>query len=333
MKKILVALLMTLGVSLSLFASSGESAVKTFKLNVGIEDFTSQMRTELEKVGYTYVGMHENIQDAYTKNFGSTNMESLFFMSVYNPTLFSAIAKESPSVAGALYPFTFVVHKSKKDKDTYTSYLDAPFIKALGNFKDKKLNTMIDAEYAKIAKIVAKVSKSKDSKGWAKVPSNLDNAIFEYKVKIPSADKAERLLLLVEEQFDNFIAAGKFINAGFRGINGDLKKANDDSFNLYDEYLLCSLPISYAIFNDNPQVGAFAPCPVFIYQEKGSEYLTIGVLEMNLWHKFGSVTDKKTIESINSAAKEVQFVLKYSLELALKTLNNEIMMEEDDDDL
>ena len=333
MKRILVTLLITLGISLSLFASSGESAIKTFKLNVEIEAFTSEMRAELEKVGYTYIGMHENIQDAYQKNFGSTNMESLFFMSVYNPKLFSAIAKESPAVAGSLYPFTFVVHKSKKDKDTYTSYLDAPFIKALGNFKDKKLNDMIDKEYAKIAKLVSKVAKSKETKSWIKVPSKLDNAIYEYKVKIPSPDKAERLLSLVEEQFDNFIGAGKFINAGFRGINGDLKKVGNDDFNLYDEYLLCSLPISYAIFNDNPQVGAFAPCPVFIYQEKGSEYLNIGVLEMDLWHKLGSITDEKTIESIEKGAKEVQFVLKYSLELALKTLNYEIMMEEDDDDL
>lgn len=333
MKRILLTLLITLGMSLSLFASAGESAIKTFKLNVGIEDFTSTMKKELGEVGYTYVGMHENIQVQYKKKLGSTNMESLFFMSVYNPKLFSAIAKESPAVAGALYPFTFVVHKSKKDKNTYTSYLDAPFIKALGNFKDKKLNAMIDKEYAKIAKIVSKVAKSKDVKSWVNTPSKLENAIFTYKVKIPSPDKAHRLLSLIDEQFNNFIGAGNFINAGFRSVNGDLKKIGDKSFDFYDEYLLCSLPISYAIFNDNPQVGAFAPCPVFIYQEKDSEYVHIGVLEMNLWSQLGSITDEKTIKSIESAAKEVQFVLKYSLELALKDLEYEIMMEEDDDDL
>jgi uncharacterized protein (DUF302 family) len=337
MKRLLITLLITLGMSLSLFASGGgdasKSAITTFKLSVDRDKFEEELKTKLTKEGYTYVGIHENIQSAYKKKFGTTKMAILDFVSYYNPKLFSTISKESPTVAGTFYPFTFVVHRSENDKDMYVSYLNGDFIKVLGNLKQKSVRDAIDAEYAKLEKLVSGIAGSHETKEWVGIPNKIENAIFEYKVKIPAPDKAEKLLSLLEEQLDNFIGAGGFINAGFRGINGDLKKVGDDSFNLYDEYLLCSFPISNAIFNDYPQVGAFAPCPVFIYQEKGSEYLTIGVMQMDIWTQFGPVKDCKTKKIISEGAKEVQFVLKYSAELALKKLNYEIMMEEDSDDL
>lgn len=337
MRRILVTLVLMLGLSLSLFASgavsAGKSAITTFKLSVDRDKFEHELKDKLTKEGYTYVGIHENIQSAYKKKFGTTKMAILDFISYYNPKLFATISDESPTVAGTFYPFTFVVHRSEHDKNMYVSYLNGEFIKTLGNLTQKRVRDAIDAEYAKLDKLVAHLAGAHEAKPWVGTPAKIEDGIFEYKVKIPAPEKAERLLLLVEEQLDNFIGAGGFVNAGFRGINGDLKKINYDKFDFYDEYLLCSFPISNAIFNDYPQAGAFAPCPVFIYQEKGSEYLTIGVMKMEIWSQFAPITDCKTKEIVKKAAQEVQFVLKYSAELALKKLNYEIMMEGDDDDL
>ncbi len=343
MKRFLFSLVAILSLSLSLFANeaakapekaAAKSAITTFKLGVDRETFAKTLREGLEKEGYVYVGMHDNIQSAYKEKIGSTKMDSLDFIIYYNPKLFSTVAEESPQVAGTFYPFTFVVHKSQGDKDTYVSFLDGDFVKVLGNLKQKAVIDAIDAEYVKLNKVVSEIAKSKETKSWVSIPAKMEgNSIFEYKIKVPSQDKAERLLSLVQAQLDDFIIAGKFINAGYRGINGDLKKLKNEKFDLYDEYLLCSLSISHAIFNDYPQVGAFAPCPVFMYKEKGSEYLTIGVMQMDIWSQFGPIKDEKTKEVVTKGAQEVQFVLKYSVELALKKLNDEIAMEGDEDEI
>jgi uncharacterized protein (DUF302 family) len=337
LKKIFISLFV---VALSLVAKDSatasavdvaKSSVITIELQEDREAFETNLKKALTDNGYIYVGIHENIQDSYKKKFGTTKMAILDFISYYKPELFSTIAKESATAAGAFYPFTFVVHQSLNDKKMYVSYLNAPFIKTAGGLKNADVLKAIDKEYVDLQSKVSTAAKNDKLSGVVEVPATLENTIFEYKVKIPEGATPDRFLNKVSSKLDEFIAAGNFINAGFRGINGDMKKIGNETFDVYDEVLLCSFPISNAIFNDYPHVGAFAPCPVFIYKEKNSEYLTIGVLDMNLWAQYGAITSEKTQKIVANAAKEVQFVLKYAAELAVKEIEYDIMMEEDDD--
>lgn len=326
--------------TVSLFASGGHgsatvdislSSVVTMELKEERATFEDKLKEALVQSGYIYVGIHDNIQEAYTKKFGTTQMKVLDFISYYKPTLFEVISKESPTAAGAFFPFTFVVHQALNDDKMYVSYLNAPFIKSAGGLEKTEVLKAIDTEYASLQTLVSKLSKTDNIKGLVAVPKKMENSIFEYKVKLPEKADPEKFLNKISSKLDGFISAGNFINAGFRGINGDMKNLGNDTFDVYDEVLLCSFPISNAIFNLYPQVGAFAPCPVFIYKEKDSEYMKIGVLKMDLWAKYGAVSDLKTQQVIADAAKEVQLVLKYSIELALKDIEYDIMMEEDDD--
>jgi len=107
---------------------------------------------------------------------------------------------------------------------------------------------------------------------------------FEYKF-----DRPEDLADFIDEFQGEFEAAfeeNKYIIAGYKNFKEAYTDMEED-FSKYDAYFvysLCHFQFSYSIFNKGrPDAGVFAPCSMYMYVEKGSDKLMIGMPKLENW--------------------------------------------------
>jgi len=89
-------------------------------------------------------------------------------------------------------------------------------------------------------------------------------------------------------------------------------------FDAYWVYSLCHFKFSEGIFNQGrPDAGALAPCSMYMYVEKGSNKLMIGMPRLATWTAVMGIKDQKMNDSITALDKEI---VKIMTELGAKEL-------------
>jgi uncharacterized protein (DUF302 family) len=85
-----------------------------------------------------------------------------------------------------------------------------------------------------------------------------------------------------------------------------------DRFDHYWVYSLCHFKFSYTIFNvgKNPEAGAFAPCSMYMYLEKDSNVLKVGMPNVTNWISIANIKDPKMIEEIQNMDKKIVSLMK-----------------------
>mgnify|MGYP001768687558 FL=1 len=87
-------------------------------------------------------------------------------------------------------------------------------------------------------------------------------------------------------------------------------------FDAYWVYSLCHFKFSEGIFNQGrPDAGAFAPCSMYMYVEKGSNKLMIGMPRLATWTAVMGIKDQKMNDSITALDAEI---IKIMTELGAK---------------
>jgi uncharacterized protein (DUF302 family) len=124
-------------------------------------------------------------------------------------------------------------------------------------------------------------------------------------------DRPEDLGDYIDEFQEGFEAAfeeNKYIIAGYKNF----KESYDDlglEFDKYDQYFvysLCHFTYSYNIFNKGrPDAGAFAPCSMYMYIEKDSNKLIIGMPKLANWTAVMNMKDEVMNKSVEDLDKEI----------------------------
>lgn len=113
----------------------------------------------------------------------------------------------------------------------------------------------------------------------------------------------------LEEAFED----KEYIIAGFKNY----KEAYEDlemEFNRYDQfwvYSLCHFTFSYNTFNKGrPDAGVFAPCSMYMYIEKDSNKVVIGMPRVSNWVAVMNIKDEKKVEFTKRIDSEIIAIMK-----------------------
>lgn len=273
------------------------------------KQFMHMIENELEDVGFVVSDPHERINDAYKEKYGSTTLDNLGFFSIANDEKIRTILLKEPSM-GAFTPFNLHIYKKKSEDKTYVGHLTPEAMLDIVGVEDKALREEFAAMFPPLDKLVDKSIGGKVE--YTKFKSAPKKSMMEFEFTI---DREEDIMDIVDEFQANYEQAfqkNHYIIAGYKNMK-EIYEEREEDFNKYDAYWvysLCHFKFSYAIFDkDRPEAGVFAPCSVYMYIEKGSNKLIVGMHTLDNWATLLQFKDKVKLDKVSGLDAEIKKIL------------------------
>ncbi len=293
--------------------TSAKKAVVVYTIKGNAEEkYNKMMKEQLKPIGFLAPDPRSGVNKVYKKMYGKTTLDGLSFMTIVDKKGIKPLLNIDPTIA-AFNPFNLLMYKHKDKNETIISHLttDAVF-EMLGTsnkeVKDGYINSMNKID----ALVMKNFPDAKISYKTYEKPASDTMMNFEYDFKRP-----EKLMDFIDEiqekVEDTFVEKG-YIMAGFFNF----KEAFDGSDLLpqMDEFWtfsLCHFKYSYAFFDNKgarPDAAVFAPCTMYMYIQKGTNKLVVGMPRLQNWISMFDIKDKARIEYNQKLDKEIVEIFK-----------------------
>ena len=294
-------------------AHAGDTTAIVLKGVPGLQDkaVKAQVIKKLESIGYENVNASENIHDAYEKKYHEKTLDALHFFTVTNEKAMRPLLLANPKF-GAFAPFNLLVYKSQKEDTTWMGTLTPKAMLGIIGETDPDRSAAFTKMHGALATLIDTAMKPTKTQthSYTKIPKN---SLVEMVKTFPKPKDLDSFIEDFQEQYEETFEADHFIIAGYMDFKEAYSDANLD-FDRYDAYWIysiCHFVFSNSIFNRGlPQAGVFAPCTVYLYIEKGTNTLHIGMATLDNWIPMTGVKDPKKIAAMKAMTQSVVAVFK-----------------------
>lgn len=326
--------------ALSLAASMAFGA-QGVKFYVGEGDkehaYMEMINNKIAPIGFVLSDPHERINDAYKTKWGTEfktekgvqvkhpdfdptfkeTLDNLGFFSIMNDKVVGPLLIKEPSLGG-FSPFNLHVYKKKGENKTYVGHVTPETMLNIVGVKDKEVRKTFTASFTELDKLVAKdIGTKTQTVNYKALPKK---PMMTFEIPVDRAAKLDDFIGDFQGKFEAAFEANKYIIAGYKDVKGSMSDNNIafDRFDAYWVYSLCHFRFSEGIFNQGrPDAGAFAPCSMYMYIDKGSNKMIVGMPRLGTWTAVMGLKDKKMKKSIEDLDKDIIRIMK---ELGAKEL-------------
>jgi uncharacterized protein (DUF302 family) len=316
-------------VSLS-FVATVMMAAEGVRFNVTTNDvediYNTMVNEKLEDTGFILSDPHERINDAYLQKYSKPELDGKkndaydpdFKITLDNLGFFSVSADEAmrellikePDLGG-FTPFNLHIYKEKGKKETYVGHITPETMLDIVGVKDISVRKAFIKSFKPLDDLVQKEIGGKVvGVGVDKIPSD---AMMKFEYKFDRPEDVTEFVDEFQEQFEEAFEDHNFIIAGYKNYRETYDDLEQDfeKYDAYWVYSLCHFVFSYNIFNKGrPDAGAFAPCSMYMYIEKDSNILHIGMPTLQNWKTVMQIKDAKKLKSIDAIDKEIIDIMK-----------------------
>lgn len=261
--------------------------------------YSRMLKQELGKTGFVLSDPQERINDAYEEKYGvsilsgkpnaaydpefKVTLDYLGFFPISNDTLLLEWLPVAPKL-GAFSPFNLLVFKRSDENRTYVGHLAPEAMLEIAGVKETKIrHAFIDA-FTKLDALIAPGEKGRVTRVPYAVPAV--DPMMEFELTFDRSDSLNDFVDAFQERFEAAFEAKQYVIAGYKSFTDTYENAGAElkRYDRYWVYALCHFSFSYSIFNKgNPEAAVFAPCSVYMYIEKGSNILHIGMSSLENW--------------------------------------------------
>lgn len=285
-----------------------------YKLKGNIHSkFDDIMTNQLRSIDFKLSDPHRLVNNQYVKRgYGETTLDTLSFFSIVNDKNILPLIQKDVRIAG-FSPFNVIVHKKKNEDYSYINHLSANAMLNILNIEDQSVRDSFSNSILSLDNFLENTLDTK--KNYIKYESLPDYTMKYYRYDY---DEPEDLDDFIDE-FQNSLELA-FINEGYliAGYHNFMYAENADQIlNKYDAfwtYSLCHLKFSYNVFdrdeNARPDVGIFAPCTIYMYIEKGTNSVHIGMYRLTNWIETLNIKNKDRLKEINHLEEHIPTVFK-----------------------
>ena len=281
-----------------------------------IEVFTSENRDgkitpktieeAFKKAGF-FISANRDMNGPFIKQFKESDFQVYNLFTFYKKDIVLKLAKKYPNV-GLFAPMSMSIYSKKGSNNISVSMLSA---KAMGKIMNIKSN---DKTLVNLKKLIIKSLKEAMPKGkFDKLPYTLKRPegklVTKFSMEIDK-DEWEDELEDFKMAFEGDLATNGFIIAGHNNLGDDFDDANDTTYDFYEVYSICKLPVIYTIAKNHPEAGAFAPCSLYLEKKKGENIMNIGFPSVYNWISSMALSDKKDIKVLKDAQTRMTKILK-----------------------
>lgn len=267
------------------------------------KEYMSLVNEKIQTIGFVLSDPHERINDAYKTKYGGTNLDNLGFFSIARDSVIGPLLMKEPSLGG-FSPFNLHIYKKQGEDKTFVGYVMPETMLDIVGAKDKDVREKFVASFGDLDAMVAKeIGGDVQMVDYKALPAK-PMMTFE----VPFAGSVDAFKSDFQGKFEEKFEENKYIIAGYKDIKAAMTDNNVafDRFAEYWVYSLCHFKFSEGIFNQGrPDAGAFAPCSMYMYVEKGSNKLIVGMPKLENWIAVMGINDPKMVDSIRVLDKEI----------------------------
>lgn len=291
--------------------------------------YNTMVNEKISAIGFVLSDPHERINDAYKTKWGTEfqtikgktekhpdfdptfkeYLDNLGFFSITNDAVVGPLLMKEPSLGG-FSPFNLHVYKVKGEDKTYVGHVMPETMLDITGVKDADVRKKFIASFAELDKLTEKEIGSKvqyvDYKALPAKP------MMTFEVPFERGASIDGFVSDFQSKFEEAFEANKYIIAGYKNMKESMDGAGIkfDRFDAYWVYSLCHFRFSEGIFNQGrPDAGAFAPCSMYMYIDKGSNKLMVGMPRLETWTAVMGIKDKKMTDSITALDKEITKIM------------------------
>ncbi|MFZ2890071.1 hypothetical protein [Sulfuricurvum sp.] len=267
--------------------------------------YMDMVNNKITTIGFVLSDPHERINDAYKTKYGGTNLDNLGFFSITNDKAVGPLLLKEPALGG-FSPFNLHIFKKQGEDKTYVGHVSPETMLDIVGVKDAEVRKQFIASFPELDKMVEKEIGSKtQTVEYKALPAK---PMMTFEVSFERGASLDAFISDFQGKFEEKFEANKYIIAGYKDIKGSMTD-NNIEFGRYDAYWvysLCHFKFSEGIFNQGrPDAGAFAPCSMYMYVEKGSNKLIVGMPRLENWIAVMGINDPKMVDSIHVLDKEI----------------------------
>jgi len=247
-----------------------------------------------------YVTGINNMNIPFDAKYKKHPHELYYLMTVHKKDFVNKLAKKYPEIA-LFTPLSMSIFTRNGDKTISISSMSANGIaKITGIAAD---NADLVAYMKDVADTLAKA---------------LPNGKFEnvsYKIGKAEGDLVKRFTMEmdvkddeiedeaegIQEELEAGLETGGFVVAGFNQLAAEFANAGNDTYDFFDVYSICKVPVIYTVSRIRPEAGAFAPCTLYMYKKKGETVVHFAYPTIYNWISSLDIADKESKEVLLKA--------------------------------
>jgi uncharacterized protein (DUF302 family) len=283
-----------------------QNSTTTYTMKGNVESaYNTMMDKPIKALGYRLPDPRKGVNAVYKKEYGSTTLELLSFMTIVNDKSIKPLLEIDPRLAG-FNPFNLVIYKYKNKDETVVSHLTAASILDMLNITDKtvileytKLMTTLDGLVTQTFP-TAKISHHTYN-------DEIKDSMMHFEIVFDRPEDLDDYIDEIQEKVEDTFKKKGYVMAGFF----DYKQGKEDLLPSYDAFWtfsLCHFPYSYTIFDNEgamPEASVFAPCTMYMYIKKESNTLVIGMPRLSNWNALFPMQDKKRLDFLKKLDKDI----------------------------
>lgn len=274
------------------------------------EAYNEMINNKIEEVGFVLSDPHERINDAYAEKYSAEpgynkTLDNLGFFSIGNDEVLNELLTKEPRLGG-FSPFNLHIYKYANEDVTRVGHVNPEVMLDIVGATDKDVRAKFIASFKDLDALVdAEIGGKKEVIKFDKLPAK---TLMEFELEFERPAELWEFVDSFQEEFEAAFEDKKYIIAGYKNYK-DAFIDLEMPFEKYDKYWvysLCHFYFSYGLFNHgSAQAGAFAPCSMYMYIEKDSNVLKVGMPYLENWINVAGITDEKQVASIRKLDKEI----------------------------
>lgn len=302
-------------------ATTTKNSTVNYTMQGNVEaTYNEMMDKPIKALGYRLPDPRKGVNEVYRKQYGSTTLELLSFMTIVNDKGVKPLLEIDPRLAG-FNPFNLVIYKHKDKNETVVSHLTASAIIEMLQITDEKViseyTKLMDSLDGLVAKTFPDATVSHHT-----YTDEIKNPMMHFEIKFDRPEDLDDYIDEIQEKVEDTFTKKEYIMAGFF----DFKQGKPDLLPSYDAFWtfsLCHFPYSYTIFDNEgamPEASVFAPCTMYMYIKKDSNVLVIGMPRLANWNKLFPMKDKKRLDFLEKLDADI---IETFIEIGAKKITKE----------
>lgn len=253
--------------------------------------------------GFTIVGnndMNKAFEGRFGKDFPSAGKDfnTYRLMFVHHPKISTKLLQEYPEF-GLLAPLSTSVY-SKDGKTINISSLSLTGMSRISGVPET--NKDLIALYNGMTKSLKEALPNGEYKELSYKKIRPDGELVtRFAFVLKNEGDMEEAKENYQETMEGEIESAGFIVAGFYPVNEDLRENGIKDYDFYDSYSICKLEVIYPVHKVHPEVGAFAPCTMYMYKKKGEKFTRMGYPSVYNWIMSTNIYDDESITPLIDA--------------------------------
>jgi uncharacterized protein (DUF302 family) len=247
--------------------------------------------------GFAIVGnndMNRAFEARFAKEFPTAGKDFTMYrlMFVHNPEISSKLIKEYPE-AGLLAPLSTSVY-SRDGKTLNISSLSLTGMSRIAGVPET--NTDLIALFNDMTKALEAALPNGEYQELSYKKIRPDGELVtRFAFVLKNKGNMEEAKESYQETMEGEIESSGFIVAGFYPVNEDLVENGVKDYDFYDSYSICKLEVIFPVHKVHPEVGAFAPCTMYMYKKKGEKFTRMGYPSVYNWIMSTNIYDDESL--------------------------------------